>query len=110
MPLPGRAGLGGGDARRRRSGRRAGLAEDYPQLLATENFARLQSDLNEVEEKIAITRRVYNDTVETYNTKIQVFPPVVVARAFRFERREFFDAPVEAEAAPRVDVGGGSRG
>jgi len=86
------------------------LAEDYPQLLATENFARLQSDLNEVEEKIAITRRVYNDTVETYNTKVQVFPPVVVARAFRFERREFFDAPVEAEAAPRVDVGGGSSG
>ncbi len=80
------------------------LAEDYPALLATENFARLQRDLAEVEEKISITRRVYNDTVETYNTKIQVFPPVIVARAFGFERREFFDAPVEAEAAPRVDV------
>ena len=83
------------------------LAEDYPQLLATENFSRLQRDLNEVEEKIAITRRVYNDTVETYNTKIQVFPPVIVARAFRFARREFFDAPVEAEAAPRIEIGGG---
>jgi LemA protein len=86
------------------------LAEDYPQLLATENFARLQSDLAAVEEKIAITRRVYNDTVETYNTKIQVFPPVVVARAFRFSEREFFDAPVEAEAAPVVDVGSARRG
>jgi len=83
------------------------LAEDYPQLLATENFARLQTDLAEIEEKIAITRRVYNDTVETYNTKIQVFPPVIVAGAFRFERREFFDAPVEAEVAPTVDVGSG---
>ena len=83
------------------------LAEDYPQLLATENFARLQSDLAEIEEKIAITRRVYNDTVETYNTKIQVFPPVIVAGAFRFERREFFDAPVEAEVVPTVDVGSG---
>ena len=83
------------------------LAEDYPALLATENFARLQRDLAEVEEKISITRRVYNDTVETYNTKIQVFPPVIVARAFGFERREFFDAPVEAEVAPRVAVGGG---
>ena len=82
------------------------LAEDYPALLASENFARLQRDLAEVEERISITRRVYNDTVETYNTKIQVFPPVIVARAFRFERREFFDAPVEAEAAPRVAVGG----
>jgi LemA protein len=83
------------------------LAEDYPQLLATENFARLQSDLAAVEEKIAITRRVYNDTVETYNTKIQVFPPVIVARAFRFSGREFFDAPVEAEVAPAVDLGSG---
>ena len=85
------------------------LAEDYPVLLASENFAKLQRDLAEVEEKISITRRVYNDTVETYNTKIQVFPPVLVARTFRFERREFFDAPVEAEAAPAVDVGGGTR-
>ncbi len=59
------------------------LAEDYPALLATENFSRLQRDLAEVEEKISITRRVYNDTVETYNTKIQVFPPVIVARALR---------------------------
>ena len=84
------------------------LAEDYPVLLASENFTKLQRDLAEVEEKISITRRVYNDTVETYNSKIQVFPPVIVARAFRFDRREFFDAPVEAEAAPRVEVGGGT--
>jgi LemA protein len=96
------AALGGG------VGRVMVLAEDYPQLLATENFTRLQRDLAEVEEKIAITRRVYNDTVETYNTKTQVFPSVIVARAFRFEPREFFDSPVEAEAAPRVEVGGGS--
>jgi LemA protein len=96
------AALGGG------VGRVMVVAEDYPQLLATENFARLQRDLAQVEEKIAITRRVYNDTVETYNTKIQVFPSVIVARAFRFGPREFFDAPVEAEAAPRVEVGGGA--
>jgi LemA protein len=95
------AELGGG------LGRMVLLAEDYPQLLATENFARLQRDLAEVEEKISITRRVYNDTVETYNTRIQVFPPVIIARAFRFEPREFFDAPVEAETAPAVAVGGG---
>ena len=95
------AALGGG------VGRVMVLAEDYPQLLATENFAELQRDLAQVEEKIAITRRVYNDTVETYNTKTQVFPSVIVARAFRFRPREFFDAPVEAEVAPRVEVGGG---
>ena len=87
-------------------GRAVVLAEDYPELLATENFASLQRDLAEVEEKISITRRVYNDTVETYNTMIQVFPPVIVARAFGFDRREFFDAPVEAETAPAIEVGG----
>ena len=94
------AELGGG------IGRALLLAEDYPVLLASDNFAALQRDLAEVEEKISITRRVYNDIVETYNTKIQVFPPVLVARAFRFERREFFDAPVEAEASPAVAIGG----
>lgn len=82
------------------------LAENYPELLATENFTQLQTELASVEEKISITRRVYNDTVETYNTKIQVFPPVIVARMFGFERREFFDAPVEAETAPQINVGG----
>jgi LemA protein len=81
------------------------LAEDYPALLASENFARLQRDLGEVEEKISITRRVYNDTVETYNTAIAVFPPVLVARSFGFDAREFFDAPVEAEAVPAVKIG-----
>lgn len=80
------------------------LAEDYPELLAAENFTKLQDDLRAVEEKISITRRVYNDTVEGYNTKIQVFPPVVVARVFGFTRREFFDAPVEVEVAPTVTV------
>jgi LemA protein len=82
------------------------LAENYPELLATESFTQLQTELSSVEEKISITRRVYNDTVETYNTKIQVFPPVIVASVFGFKRREFFDAPAEAEAAPQVSVGG----
>ena len=84
------------------------VAEDYPALLASDNFMQLQTELSAVEEKISITRRVYNDTVETYNTKIQVFPPVIVASLFRFGRREFFDAPVEAETAPEVSVGGGA--
>jgi LemA protein len=84
------------------------LAEDYPELLATESFTQLGAELSAVEEKISITRRVYNDTVETYNTKIQVFPPVIVANLFGFKRREFFDAPVEAESVPEINVGGGA--
>ena len=78
------------------------IAEAYPELEASDNFANLQSDLAETEDRIAVARRVYNDTVETYNTLIQVFPPVLIARAFGFTRREFFDAPAEAEVAPEV--------
>jgi LemA protein len=78
------------------------VAEQYPQLRATENFQQLQHQLSDTEDQIAITRRVYNDTVQTYNTGIQQFPAVLVANAFHFEPREFFDAPKEAEATPEV--------
>jgi LemA protein len=86
------------------------LAEDYPELMAADNFSKLQADLGEVEEKISITRRVYNDTVETYNTKLQVFPSNLVANAFGFERREFFEAGAGAEVAPAVSLGGNPEG
>jgi LemA protein len=91
-------------------GRMMLLAEDYPELRAAENFTKLQTELSSVEEKISITRRVYNDTVETYNTKIQVFPSNLVANAFNFERREFFEAGSEAEIAPTVSLGGAGSG
>jgi LemA protein len=83
-------------------GRLMVVAEQYPQLRATENFQQLQQQLSDTEDQIAITRRVYNDTVQTYNTGIQQFPAVLVANAFHFEPREFFDAPKEAEATPEV--------
>jgi LemA protein len=83
-------------------GRLMVVAEQYPQLRATENFQQLQQQLSETEDQIAITRRVYNDTVQTYNTGIQVFPAVLIANAFHFEPRQFFDAPKEAEATPEV--------
>jgi LemA protein len=78
------------------------VAEQYPQLRATENFQQLQQQLSDTEDQIQITRRVYNDTVQTYNTGIQQFPAVLVANAFHFEPRQFFDAPKEAEATPEV--------
>jgi LemA protein len=83
------------------------VAEAYPELEASKNFSKLQDDLREAEDQIAITRRVYNDTVETYNTLIQVFPAVIVARSFGFHKREFFDAPAEAEVAPQVSLSPG---
>ena len=83
------------------------VAEAYPQLEASSNFSQLQTDLRDTEDQIAVTRRVYNDTVETYNTVIQVFPAVIVARLFGFHRREFFDAPAAAEATPQVSLSPG---
>jgi LemA protein len=85
-----------------------GLAEAYPVLKASENFAQLQTELASIEERISITRRVYNDTVETLNTAVAVFPQSLVASAFRFEPREFFRAGDEASAAPTVAIGGRS--
>lgn len=88
-------------------GRLNAVIEQYPDLRATENFQQLQAELSNTENQIAITRRVYNDTVQTYNTGIQVFPAVIIANAFNFERREFFDAPDEVETVPTVDFGTG---
>ena len=101
-PPPARAAAEG------RLGRAVGdlmaVAEAYPQLEATRNFSQLQDQLAETEDQIQITRRVYNDTVETYNTAIQVFPALIVAKLFGFGRREFFDAPAAAEATPAIDL------
>jgi len=91
-------------------GRLMAIAEDYPDLRATENFSKLQSQLAETEDQIQVTRRVYNDSVQTYNTLIQIFPPSLVARAFNFDARQFFDAPDEAEAAPQVSFTGPESG
>jgi len=86
------------------------VAEQYPELRATENFQQLQGQLSETENQIQITRRVYNDTVQTYNTFIQIFPNSVIAGAFNFDPREFFDAEAEAEATPQVSFTGGEGG
>ena len=91
-------------------GRLMALAEQYPQLRATENFQQLQAQLSETEDQIQITRRVYNDTVQTYNTLIQIFPPSVIANVFNFDARQFFDAPTEAEATPEVSFSGSGGG
>lgn len=79
------------------------VAEDYPELRASENFARLQEDLEETENRIAISRQIYNDSVLTYNNKVQQVPSNVVASLTGFETREFFDAGDQASQAPAVE-------
>ncbi|HET9260503.1 MAG TPA: LemA family protein, partial [Acidimicrobiia bacterium] len=79
------------------------LAEAYPELRASENFQRLQTELAETEDKIAVSRQIYNDTVLTYNNKVQQVPTNIVASMFGFDAREFFEAGDEAQEAPAVE-------
>jgi LemA protein len=78
------------------------VAEDYPELRASENFATLQSDLSETEDKIAVSRQFYNDTVLTYNNAVQQLPSNLVASVTGFKAREFYDAADAADTAPEV--------
>jgi LemA protein len=75
------------------------VAEAYPQLRAAESFTELQRELANTEDQIAGSRRIYNGNVQSYNTKIQVFPNSVMAGPFGFTRREFFEIedPVDRE-------------
>ena len=85
-------------------GRLFAVAEAYPELQADENFRQLQGDLAATEDKIAVSRQIYNDTVLTYNNAIQTFPAVVVAGPLGFSKREFFEVEEAAQReAPQVD-------
>jgi LemA protein len=84
-------------------GRLFAVAEDYPELRATENFQQLQAQLEETEQKIAVARQVYNDTVLTYDTAIESVPTNVVASMFGFRPRPYFEVEEPAaREAPRV--------
>jgi LemA protein len=80
------------------------VAENYPQLRASENFTQLQQTLAEIEDKIQAARRYYNAVVRDYNTKVHVVPSSLVAWMFNFKDREYFEleSPEEREA-PKVD-------
>jgi LemA protein len=84
-------------------GRLFAVAEAYPQLQADENFRQLQAELAQTENRIAVSRQVYNDTVLTYNNSIQTFPGVMIAGPFGFAKREFFEIDEGERDAPRVD-------
>lgn len=72
-------------------GRLIAVAEAYPTLRATENFQRLQAELSGTENRIAVARQVYNDTVLTYDNARQQLPTNVIAGLFGFQSREYFD-------------------
>jgi LemA protein len=84
-------------------GRLFAVAEQYPELRATENFQQLQAQLGETEGKIAVSRQVYNDAVLTYDTALETVPTNIVGNMFSFQAREYFEVEEPAaREAPRV--------
>lgn len=81
------------------------VAENYPQLQAAEGFRQLQTELADIEEKIAFSRQFYNTNVLDYNNRIQTVPTVFIANMFGFRAEEFFEAEEEAREDVRVDFG-----
>ena len=82
------------------------VVENYPQLKSNENFMRLQDELAGTENRIAIERRRYNQTVQDYNTYISLFPNNIVASMSGFTRNDaYFKTDEGARQAPKVDFG-----
>ena len=81
------------------------VVENYPQLRSNETFNRLMDELAGTENRIAVERMRYNERVQEYNTARRQFPSNITASVFGFNEYPLFNAPPEAERAPRVDFG-----
>ena len=87
-------------------GRLLALVENYPQLKSNENFLRLQDELAGTENRIAVERRRYNETVQDYNTYISLFPNSLIASMGGFTRNDaYFKTDEGSRQAPKVDFG-----
>lgn len=79
------------------------VVENYPQLKSNENFLRLQDELAGTENRIAVERRKYNETVQKYNTDIELFPNNIAASLFGFQRNDaYFKTEPGARTPPKV--------
>jgi LemA protein len=83
-------------------GRLFAVAEAYPELRATENFQQLQAQLADVEQNIAVSRQVYNDTVLSYDNALETVPTNIVAGLFNFSPRAYFETEDATREAPSV--------
>lgn len=82
------------------------VVENYPQLKSDANFMRLQDELAGTENRIAVERRKYNETVQKYNTTIELFPNNIAASLFGFQRNDaYFKTELDARTAPKVNFG-----
>ena len=78
------------------------LSENYPELKANENFMSLQNDLKDTEDKISYARQFYNDSVLTYNNKVEMVPSNIVAGLANFKKATFFEASEKEKETPKV--------
>lgn len=79
------------------------VSENYPDLKANQNFLQLQTELADIENKIASTRRFFNSSTNEYNSSIESFPTSIIAKIFWFKKENFFAITNEAEkATPKV--------
>ena len=83
------------------------VVEAYPQLKSDQNFLRLQDELSNTENRLAVERMRYNEKIQEYNTSRRKFPGNITAGLFKFKEYPYFEAPTEAKAAPKVDFGKG---
>jgi LemA protein len=81
------------------------VMERYPDLKANANALQLQEELVSTENRIAFARQAYNDAVMTYNTRLAVFPDLLIARLFSFVPAGLFEADESARALPQVEFG-----
>lgn len=79
------------------------VVERYPNLKSDANFRQLQDELAGTENRLAVARRDYNETVRIFNTKLKTFPTVIWARMLGFEDKEYFKAQESAKNVPKVD-------
>jgi LemA protein len=78
------------------------LSEAYPDLKANQNFLALQEELSATEGRVAYARQFYNDSVLSYNNKLQAFPTVIFANMLKFTKREYFEADEAAREVPKI--------
>lgn len=78
------------------------VAENYPELKSNENFLQLQSQLEGTENRISVERQRYNDSIQSYNTFIKLFPQSFVASMFGYNEKPYFQADSNAQQAPQV--------
>ena len=78
------------------------VSENYPDLKANQNFLQLQTELADIENKIAATRRFFNSAVNEYNSTLQSFPTNIIWRLFWFSSKEFFATQESEKVVPKV--------